>query len=88
MPGLHKVQSGDPLVIPAATFNTFVDTAQEFLRRGRSIGRTSAAIGDTGRTTRKRSRRCGTGSGRSSSEAGTNNRSVGRALRENRRSAP
>lgn len=30
---LKKVQSGDPLAIPAATFNTFVDAAQDFLRR-------------------------------------------------------
>ncbi len=40
---LRKVQSGDPLTIPAATFNTFVDAAQDFLRRQRDIGRTPVA---------------------------------------------
>ena len=30
---LRKVKPGDPLVIPAATFNTFVDAAQDFLAR-------------------------------------------------------
>ena len=40
---LKKVQSGDPLKIPAATFNTFVDAAQDFLRRQRDIGRTPVA---------------------------------------------
>lgn len=37
---LRKVKPGDPLSIPAATFNTFVDAAQHFLRRQRGIGRT------------------------------------------------
>jgi len=40
---LKKVKPGDPLAIPAATFNTFVDAAQEHLRRQQSIGRTPAA---------------------------------------------
>lgn len=40
---LTKVRPGDPLRIPAATFNTFVDAAQDFLRRQRDIGRTPAA---------------------------------------------
>lgn len=40
---MKKVQSGDPLKIPAGTFNTFVDAAQDFLRRQRSIGRTPVA---------------------------------------------
>jgi hypothetical protein len=30
---LKKVKAGDPLVIPAATFNTFVDAARDFLAR-------------------------------------------------------
>ena len=30
---LKKVQSGDPLVIPAATFNTMIDAAQDFQNR-------------------------------------------------------
>lgn len=30
---LKKVKPGDPLRIPAATFNTFVDTAQDYLSR-------------------------------------------------------
>jgi hypothetical protein len=40
---MKKVKSGDPLAIPAATFNTIVDAAQDFLRRQRSIGRTPTA---------------------------------------------
>ena len=40
---LKKAQSGDQLSIPAATFNTFVEAAQAFLRRQRSIGRTPVA---------------------------------------------
>jgi len=35
---LKKVQSGDPLEIPARTFNTFVDAAQDFLARQRGTG--------------------------------------------------
>jgi hypothetical protein len=33
---MKKVQSGDPLVIPAGTFNTFVDAARDFQQRQRS----------------------------------------------------
>jgi hypothetical protein len=33
---LEKVQSGDPLKIPAGTFNTFIDAAQDFQQRQRS----------------------------------------------------
>ena len=40
---MNKVRSGDPLVIPSGTYNTFVDAAQDSLRRQRSIGRTPAA---------------------------------------------
>jgi hypothetical protein len=40
---LKKVKPGDPLAIPAATFNTFVDAAQDFLRRQRDVGRTPVA---------------------------------------------
>ncbi|MBK8915052.1 MAG: hypothetical protein IPM64_10720 [Phycisphaerales bacterium] len=36
---LHKVKSGDPLVIPAATFNTFVDAARDFQERQRATAR-------------------------------------------------
>jgi len=36
---LSKVRSGDPLVIPAATFNAFVDTARDFQERQRSATR-------------------------------------------------
>ena len=43
MVDLKKVKSGDPLAIPAATFNTFVDAAQDFLRCQRSIARTPTA---------------------------------------------
>ncbi|MBI1373363.1 MAG: hypothetical protein GC159_11585 [Phycisphaera sp.] len=41
---LKKVQSGDPLVIPAATFNAFVDAAFDFSRRQRGLGRDSQAV--------------------------------------------
>ncbi len=40
---LKKVRPGDPLAIPTATFNTFVD-AQDFLHRQRDIARTP--VGD------------------------------------------
>jgi hypothetical protein len=30
---LEKVKSGDPLVVPAATYNTFVDAARDYLAR-------------------------------------------------------
>lgn len=33
---LKKVRPGDPLVIPAATFNAFIDAAQDFQQRQRS----------------------------------------------------
>jgi hypothetical protein len=35
---LRKVQSGDPLRIPAATFNTFIDAARDFQQRTRQMG--------------------------------------------------
>ncbi len=38
---LKKVQSGDPLVIPAATYNTFIDAAQDYRQRTRRLGRQS-----------------------------------------------
>ena len=56
---LKKVQPGDPLAIPAATFNAFVDAAQDYrnrqhrqdrpmppaaMRRARSASRTPAAL--------------------------------------------
>lgn len=36
---LQKVKPGDPLRIPAAAFNAFVDAAEDFKRRTRDIGR-------------------------------------------------
>lgn len=36
---LKKVHSGDPLVIPAATYNTFIDAAREHAERQRSTTR-------------------------------------------------
>jgi len=36
---LKKVRPGDPLVIPAATFNTFIDTARDFQERQRNTQR-------------------------------------------------
>ena len=38
-PALQKVRRGDPLVIPATTFNTFIDVAQDFQQRQRSARR-------------------------------------------------
>ncbi len=38
---LSKVQSGDPLVIPAATCNTFIDAAQDYRQRTRRLGKQS-----------------------------------------------
>lgn len=40
---LKKVQSGDPMVIPAQTFNAFVDAAFDFQRRQRSVKREGQA---------------------------------------------
>ena len=40
---MKKVQSGDPLVIPAATFNFFIDAADGFRRRQQHVGRTPQA---------------------------------------------
>jgi len=39
MPMLKHVRSGDPLVIPASTFNTFVDAARDFQQRQRDRSR-------------------------------------------------
>lgn len=36
---MKKVRPGDPLVIPAATFNTFIDAARDFQDRQRSARR-------------------------------------------------
>jgi hypothetical protein len=36
---LKKVRPGDPLVIPAATFNTFIDAARDYQERQRSTQR-------------------------------------------------
>ncbi len=36
---MQKVKRGDPLVIPAATFNTFIDAARDFQDRQRSARR-------------------------------------------------
>lgn len=35
---LRKVKPGDPLAIPAATFNTFVDSARDYLQRRHNQG--------------------------------------------------
>jgi len=46
---LRKVKSGDPLVIPAATFNTFVDAARNYLQRRQSQGgRATPSARDSG----------------------------------------
>ncbi|MGH7127472.1 MAG: hypothetical protein ACREIV_02810, partial [Planctomycetaceae bacterium] len=36
-----KVQTGEPLRIPAETFNTFIDAARDFKARRQSLGRTA-----------------------------------------------
>ncbi len=41
---LKKVQPGNPLVIPAATFNAFIDAAQDHRRRQRGVGRESQSV--------------------------------------------
>jgi len=41
---LKKVQSGDPLVIPAQTFNAFVDAAFDYRRRQRGLGREGQSV--------------------------------------------
>ncbi|MDY7011158.1 MAG: hypothetical protein SVV80_10465 [Planctomycetota bacterium] len=38
---LKKVKSGDPLVIPAQTFNTFIDAARDFKQRQRESAQTA-----------------------------------------------
>ncbi|MHC4982457.1 MAG: hypothetical protein ACYTF6_04720 [Planctomycetota bacterium] len=38
---LKQVQSGDRLVIPAATFNAFIDAARDFRQRQQRSGRQS-----------------------------------------------
>ena len=45
MPGDHlkKVKTRDPLRIPAQTFNTFIDAAQDFQRRQSDISRNAQA---------------------------------------------
>jgi len=39
MARLQHVKRGDPLTIPASTFNTFVDAARDFQQRQRSAQR-------------------------------------------------
>ena len=45
---LKKVQHGDPLRIPAPTFNTFVDAAQDFLNRRHNQGGPVQTPGEDG----------------------------------------
>jgi len=40
-----KVKRGDPLAIPAATFNTFVDAARDFLARSHQQGQSATPTG-------------------------------------------
>jgi hypothetical protein len=42
---LRKVKPGDPLAIPAATFNTFVDAARDFLARQHQQGQSGTPSG-------------------------------------------
>jgi hypothetical protein len=35
---LKKVKSGDPLRLPAATFNTFIDASRDCLERQQNVG--------------------------------------------------
>ena len=41
---MRKVNAGDPLKIPARTFNTFVDSAQHYLDRHQSTGRNADEV--------------------------------------------
>ncbi len=50
---LKKVKSGNPLKIPAATFNTFIDAARDFQVRTRDRGRRQ---GDRGADTQAQRR--------------------------------
>ena len=56
---LKKVKSGDDLVIPAQTFNTFVDSARDFLARQHREAQTATSMSGTssGRTCGTRCRR-------------------------------
>lgn len=46
---LKKVKSGDPLRIPARTFNTFIDSARDYLQRSQSSGgRPTQSVRQTG----------------------------------------
>jgi hypothetical protein len=45
---MKKVQPGDKLRIPAATFNTMIDAADDFLRRRNSVTRKRPPQADTG----------------------------------------
>jgi hypothetical protein len=38
VPPVGKVQSGDPLRIPAAAYNLFVDAARDFQRQAHGLG--------------------------------------------------
>ena len=38
---LKKVRSGDPLAIPAAAYNLFIDAARDFQRRAHGLGQGS-----------------------------------------------
>jgi len=38
---LKKVQSGDPLVVPAQAYNAFIDAAKDFQQRTRHVGQTA-----------------------------------------------
>jgi len=45
---MNKVSSGDPLRIPAETFNTFVDASQDFLNRRHGVRLPGPATGYDG----------------------------------------
>ena len=51
---MRKVQRGDPLAIPAETFNVFVDTAVAFKRQQRGLNREPYAILSKNPSTRAR----------------------------------
>ena len=38
---MKKVQSGDPLVVPAQAYNAFIDAAKDFQQRTRHVGQTA-----------------------------------------------
>ncbi len=59
---LKKVKSGDALVIPAQTFNTFIDAARDFRSRQQGRAQTAQQTGCCfGRSRSNPTKQCPTG---------------------------